>query len=170
MLTAGVIRYYARPGKGTWNSEGGGALINQAIHQVAILRWLAGPVREVFAMWQVGATHRIESEDVLNALLRFSNGATGVIQAATAFSPGYPERIELHGSRGTAIVTGDRLTTWDVTDDAGDPPPLSTAVASGASNPMAISLDSFERQFLDFGNAMGSQLRVGVAQAGSRRR
>lgn len=149
-------KYYARPGKGTWHTEGGGALINQAIHQVDILRWLAGPVREVFAMWQVGATHAIESEDVLNALLRYSNGATGVIQAATAFRPGYPERIELHGTRGTAIVTGDRLTTWDVTDDAGDPPPLSTAVASGASDPMAISLDSFERQFLDFGNAIAT--------------
>jgi UDP-N-acetyl-2-amino-2-deoxyglucuronate dehydrogenase len=148
--------YYARPGKGTWATEGGGALINQAIHQVDLLRWLAGPVREVFAMWQVGATHRIESEDVLNALLRYSSGATGVIQASTAFSPGYPERLELHGTRGTAVVTGDRLTTWDVTDDVGDVPPLSEAVASGASDPMAISLDSFERQFRDFGDAIAT--------------
>ena len=146
--------YYARPGKGTWSVEGGGALINQAIHQIDILRWLAGPVRDVSAMWQLGAAHRIETEDVVNAVLRYANGATGVIQAATAISPGYPERIELHGSRGTAIVTGDRLTTWDVKDDAGDPAPLSSAVASGASDPMAISLESFERQFLDFGRAI----------------
>jgi predicted dehydrogenase len=149
-------QYYARPGKGTWATEGGGALINQAIHQVDILRWLAGPVAEVFAMWQVGATHRIESEDVLSAVMRYASGATGVIQAATAFSPGYPERIELHGTRGTAIVTGDRLTTWDVMEDAGDPAPVSSAVASGASDPMAISVESFERQFLDFGDAIAS--------------
>jgi UDP-N-acetyl-2-amino-2-deoxyglucuronate dehydrogenase len=148
--------YYARPGKGTWTTEGGGALITQAIHQVDILRWLAGPVREVSAMWQIGAAHRIESEDVVNALLRYASGATGVIQASTAFTSGYPERVELHGTRGTAIVTGDRLTTWDVKDDVGDAPPLAREAASGASDPMAISLEPFERQFQDFGEAIAN--------------
>jgi predicted dehydrogenase len=154
--------YYARPIKGSWQTEGGGALINQAIHQVDILRWLAGPVRELCAVWQLGAVHKIESEDVVNAVVTYASGATGVIQAATAFRPGYPERIEIHGSRGTAIITGDKLTTWDVADDSGDPPPVSKSVASGASDPMAISLDSFERQFLDFGDAIrqGRQPRV----------
>ena len=47
--------YYSRPVKGSWQTEGGGALINQAIHQVDILRWLAGPVQEVFGVWQLGA-------------------------------------------------------------------------------------------------------------------
>lgn len=115
--------YYARPGKGTWAIEGGGALINQAIHQVDLLLHLAGPVSEVFAYRQVGALHSIESEDIVNAVLRYASGATGVIQAATAFWPGTPERIEFHGTKGTAIVTGDRLTTWDVRDDAGERPP-----------------------------------------------
>jgi predicted dehydrogenase len=146
--------YYGRPGKGTWAVEGGGALINQAIHQVDILRWLGGPVREVSAMWQLGAAHAIESEDVVNAVLRFSSGATGVIQASTAFWPGYPERIEIHGLNGTAVITGDRLTSWDVKEAAPGTVPLSTAVASGASDPMAIGLESFERQFLDFGDAI----------------
>ena len=146
--------YYARPGKGSWEVEGGGALMNQAIHQVDVLRWLAGPVRTVSAMWQLGANHAIESEDVLSAVLRYASGATGVIQAATAFWPGYPERVEIHGTSGTAIVTGDRLTTWDVKNDRGEPAPVSTAVASGASDPMAISLVSFERQFRDFGEAI----------------
>jgi predicted dehydrogenase len=148
--------YYARPVKGSWKVEGGGALISQAIHQVDILRWLAGPVERVSAMWQLGATHRIESEDVVNAVLRFASGATGVIQASTAFWPGYAERVELHGTRGTAIVTGDRLTAWDVQDDEGQPPPLSAAVASGASDPMAISVESFERQFRDFADAIAT--------------
>jgi predicted dehydrogenase len=107
-------------------------------------------------MWQIGAAHQIESEDVINALLRYSNGATGVIQASTAFAPGYPERIELHGTRGTAIVTGDRLTTWDVKGDTGEAPPLAREVASGASDPMAISVEPFERQFRDFGDAIAS--------------
>ena len=146
--------YYARPIKGSWKTEGGGALMNQAIHQIDILRWLAGPVTEVAAFWQLGALHRIESEDVVNAVVRYASGATGAIQASTAFWPGYSERIELHGTQGTAIVSGDKLTAWDVRDDAGEPAPVAREVASGASDPMAISLDPFERQFLDFGDAI----------------
>jgi predicted dehydrogenase len=146
--------YYSRPIKGSWKTEGGGALINQAIHQIDILRWLAGPVAEVFAAWQLGALHKIESEDVVSAVVRYASGATGVIQAATAFWPGYPERVEIHGAKGTAVVTGDKLTTWDVQDDSGDPAPVTKQVASGASDPMAISLEPFERQFLDFADAI----------------
>ena len=146
--------YYARPIKGSWQTEGGGALINQAIHQVDILRWLAGPVRELYAVWQLGALHRIESEDVVNAVVRYASGATGVVQAATAFWPGYTERTEFHGAKGTAIISGDKLTAWDVKDDSGEPPPLAQDAASGSSDPMAISLEPFERQFLDFGEAI----------------
>jgi UDP-N-acetyl-2-amino-2-deoxyglucuronate dehydrogenase len=146
--------YYSRPIKGSWQAEGGGALINQAIHQVDILLHLLGPVRTVTGAWQLGAAHRIESEDIVNALLSYECGATGVIQASTAFWPGYTEHIEIHGTKGTAIISGDRLTAWDVRDDehmnAADPAPIEHHVASGSSDPMAISLTSFERQFRDF--------------------
>jgi UDP-N-acetyl-2-amino-2-deoxyglucuronate dehydrogenase len=142
--------YYERPVKGSWKVEGGGALMNQGIHQVDLLLWLAGRVRAVSSEWQIGAVHRIESEDVVNALLRFESGATGVIQASTAVRPGYPERIEIHGTGGSAIITGDKLTAWDAEGDA----PVESAVMSGASEPMAISTASFERQFLDFGSAI----------------
>lgn len=146
--------YYARPIKGSWHTEGGGALINQAIHQLDILRWIAGPVSQLRGFWQLGALHRIESEDVICAILRYESGATGVVQASTAFWPGYTERIEFHGTKGTAIISGDQLTTWDVRDDVGQPAPLKRDVASGSSDPMAISLEPFERQFLDFGEAI----------------
>jgi len=146
--------YYSRPIKGSWNVEGGGALINQAVHQVDILLWLIGGVKTVSGEWQLGARHKIESEDVVNALMRYENGATGVIQASTAFWPGYTERVEIHGSKGTAVMSGDKLTTWDIEHDSGDPAPLEREVASGASDPMAISLEPFERQFLDFGDAI----------------
>lgn len=146
--------YYARAIKGSWATEGGGALINQAIHQLDILRWMAGPVAEVFGYWQLGALHKIESEDVINAVVRYESGATGVIQAATAFWPGYTERAEFHGTKGSAIISGDKLTAWDVENDSGEPAPVSSNVASGASDPMAISLEPFERQFLDFGRAI----------------
>jgi UDP-N-acetyl-2-amino-2-deoxyglucuronate dehydrogenase len=146
--------YYSRPIKGSWATEGGGALINQAIHQVDILLWLAGSISEVFGYWQKAALHKIESEDVIATLLRYSSGATGVLQASTAFWPGYTERIEIHGSKGTAVISGDKLTTWHVENDSGEAAPLEQDVASGASDPMAISLAPFERQFLDFGEAI----------------
>ncbi len=156
--------YYSRAVKGSWKTEGGGALINQAIHQVDLIRWLAGPVAEVTARWRIAAVHRIESEDMVSALLTFQSGALGVIQAATAFWPGYPERIELHGTKGSAIITGDRLTRWDVQDDEGDPPPIQANAASGASDPMAISLAPFELQFRDLleAHAAGREPLVSV--------
>jgi UDP-N-acetyl-2-amino-2-deoxyglucuronate dehydrogenase len=146
--------YYGRPVKGSWQTEGGGALINQAIHQVDLLLWLVGAMQSVYGQWHIGAMHKMESEDIVNAVVRYASGATGVIQAATAFQPGYPERLEIHGTRGTAIITGDRLTAWDGVGDSGDEPPLSRALASGAADPMAISLAPFERQFQDFGDAI----------------
>lgn len=146
--------YYARPIKGSWRGEGGGALINQAIHQIDVLRWLIGPVRELLGYWQLGAAHEIESEDVVCAVMKYASGATGVVQASTAFWPGHTERIEIHGVKGTAILSGDKLTAWDVQDDTGEPAPVETGLASGASDPMAIALEPFERQFRDFGDAI----------------
>ncbi len=146
--------YYSRPIKGSWDVEGGGALINQGVHQVDVLLWLIGPVKELFAYWQLGAMHKIQSEDVVTTVMRYANGAQGVIQASTAFWPGYPERIEIHGTKGTAVLTGDKLTTWDVQDDTGDPAPVETLSKSGASDPMAIPLTPLERQFQDFGDAI----------------
>jgi UDP-N-acetyl-2-amino-2-deoxyglucuronate dehydrogenase len=142
--------YYSRPGKGSWAVEGGGALINQAIHQMDLLLHLMGPVTRVFGEWQLGALHAIQSEDVLSSTFRYASGATGILQCSTAMWPGYPERIEIHGEKGTAIVAGDKLTTWDVAEDGGEAPPISTQNGSGASDPMAISTIPFERQFLDF--------------------
>ena len=155
--------YYARPIKGSWQTEGGGALINQAIHGVDILRWIAGPVKQLFGVWQLGALHKIESEDVVNAVLQFASGATGVIQASTAFWPGYTERTEFHGTKGSAIISGDKLTAWDVANDSGEPAPVASTVASGSSDPMAISLEPFERQFLDFGDAIAKGRKPLVA-------
>jgi len=152
--------YYARPGKGAWAGEGGGVLINQGIHSVDLLLWMMGPVEYVDAQWQLGALHKIESEDVVNALIHYESGATGVIQASTAFRPGSPERIEIHGTKGTAILAGDRLVNWEVEESLEngwrEPPPVQAAGASGASDPMAISLTPFERQFRDFGDAIKS--------------
>jgi predicted dehydrogenase len=149
--------YYDRSGKGAWKVEGGGALINQGIHTVDVVMYLAGRAQSISANWQLAAAHAMEAEDVVNALLTFESGATGVIQASTAFWPGYPERIELHGTKGSAVIEGDRLVRWDVQDDAGDDAPLQPAAdASGASDPMAIPIENLKRNFANFGHAVAT--------------
>ncbi len=149
--------YYDKPGKGTWAMEGGGALINQAIHQVDVLLYLAGRVSKIAANWQLHSSHEMEAEDIVNALLTYESGATGVIQASTAFWPGYSERIELHGTKGSATITGDQLTGWDVEgDDGADAPVVEAGEASGASDPMAIPIENLKRGFLNFGEAVKS--------------
>lgn len=149
--------YYSRPIKGSWAVEGGGSLINQGIHQVDWLLYLIGDVKQVFGQWHLGVRHKIESDDVLSALLRFENGATGVVQTSTAMWPGFTERIELHGTKGSAVLSGDRLTRWEVVDDAGEAAPVAADVSSGSSDPMAITLAPFERAFLNFGEAIAGK-------------
>lgn len=146
--------YYDRPGKGTWAMEGGGALINQGIHTVDVSMYLAGMAKTIAANWQLGAAHEIEVEDILNAIITYEGGVTGVLQASTAFRPGYSERIEIHGTKGSAIITGDKLTHWDVDGDAGEDAPIEAAEMSGAADPMAIPIGNLKRQFQDFGCAV----------------
>ena len=148
--------YYSRPVKGTWATEGGGALITQAVHQVDLLLWLTGGISEAFGYWNLGAVHKIESEDVLSAVVKYSCGATGVIQAGTAFWPGYTERLEFHGTKGTAVISGDKLTAWQVEADCGAPPPLGGDPISSRFDPMATPLAPFERQFRDFADAIAN--------------
>jgi predicted dehydrogenase len=102
----------------------------------------------------LGVRHKIESDDVCTAVLRYQNGATGVIQTSTAMWPGFSERIEFHGTKGSCILTGDRITKWEVVDDQGEMPNIASDVSSGSSDPMAISLAPFERQFLHFAEAI----------------
>src|SRR5215475_7997873 len=101
--------YYSNsPWRGTRALDGGAALINQGIHTVDLLLWLLGDVKRVQAAKRT-SLHAIEGEDTLAALLEFQNGALGVLQTATSIFPGYPRRIELTGSEGTAILEHDSL-------------------------------------------------------------
>ena len=98
--------------RGTWELDGGGALMNQAIHTIDLLQWLMGPVDSVSAIIATLAHERIEVEDVAVASLRFRNGALGSIEATTASFPGMPKRIEIHGDSGSAIVEEEVLKHW----------------------------------------------------------
>ena len=89
--------------RGTWELDGGGALMNQAIHSVDLLTWLMGPAKSITARTSTLAHERIDVEDVAVASIEFENGALGVIEASTAVYPGYLKRIEIHGTHGTAV-------------------------------------------------------------------
>jgi len=106
--------YYAKSRwRGTFALDGGGALINQAVHTVDLLLWMFGNVASVQASSKT-ALHSIEAEDTLVALLQFASGALGVLQATTSAYPGYPRRLELTGSEGTVIIEQDRLLAADL--------------------------------------------------------
>ena len=101
--------YYAKSRwRGTWALDGGGALINQAVHTLDLMLYMFGEVKSVQATCKT-ALHAIEAEDTLIALLEFANGALGVLQATTSVFPGYPRKLELSGSEGTIIIEQDRL-------------------------------------------------------------
>jgi UDP-N-acetyl-2-amino-2-deoxyglucuronate dehydrogenase len=99
--------------RGTFALDGGGALINQAVHTVDLMLWLLGDVVRVQACKATGL-HSIEAEDTVIALLEFANGALGVLQATTAAYPGYPRRVEITGSDGTVILEHDRVLAIDL--------------------------------------------------------
>lgn len=90
--------------RGSLQSEGGGALLNQGIHIVDQLQYLMGPVDSVFAHCETLGHERIEVEDVASAVLRFRNGAIGTLTGTTAAFPGVQTRIEVFGTKGSAII------------------------------------------------------------------
>ena len=101
--------YYDQPGRGTRARDGGGVLLTQGIHTLDLLTWFAGETAEVKSYWSTTPVHRMETEDLACAALRFTNGALGVVHATTSAYPGYPERIELIGTLGTAQLEGTTL-------------------------------------------------------------
>jgi UDP-N-acetyl-2-amino-2-deoxyglucuronate dehydrogenase len=105
--------YDNSPWRGRWNTEGGGALINQAIHTIDLLVWIMGPPRYLWGQIDT-VSHKIEVEDLAVAAMRFENGALGIIQGSTAIYPGLPTRLEIHGTKGTAAIEGEVLKRWSV--------------------------------------------------------
>ena len=107
--------YYDSGGwRGTWELDGGGVLINQAIHSIDLLQWLMGPVVEVTAYTGLLAHQRIEVEDTAVAILKFAGCAIGTIVATTAAYPGLTARIAVHGDRGSAVIDDDELRYFHV--------------------------------------------------------
>lgn len=105
--------YYDEPGRGTFERDGGGVLISQAIHTLDLMLSLTGPVAEVQAMARTSRFHTMETEDFVTAGLVFKNGAIGSLVASTASFPGAAETITLHFDNAVAhLKTGIIDVTW----------------------------------------------------------
>jgi UDP-N-acetyl-2-amino-2-deoxyglucuronate dehydrogenase len=144
--------YYDQPGRGTLARDGGGVLITQAIHTLDLLLSLTGPVAEVAAISGTSRLHRMETEDFAGAGLRFANGALGALLATTAAFPGFPERIELIGTRATATLAAGVLILHHqdgqvekIGEEQG---------TGGGADPMAFPHDAHRALLADFLDAL----------------
>ncbi|MED9904873.1 MAG: Gfo/Idh/MocA family oxidoreductase [Lachnospiraceae bacterium] len=100
--------------RGTKKYDGGGALMNQGIHQLDYFQYVMGEVDEVFAYCATRAHERIDVEDLCMATLKFKNGALGILEASTVATPGFYTRIDINGSKGTVILQNNTIQQWKV--------------------------------------------------------
>jgi predicted dehydrogenase len=144
--------YYDEPGRGTLERDGGGVLLTQAIHTLDLFLSIAPRLAEVMAYAATTPLHRMETEDIACAALRFRNGALGTLNATTACYPGFAERIEIIGTRGTASLCAGSLDLryHDGTrESAGEP-----AMSGGGADPMAFSHEAHRAMIIEFLDAL----------------
>jgi len=160
VMIAGRVRWYRPPEyysgskwRGTWALDGGGALMNQAIHTVDLVQWLFGPVARV-ASAVATRVHDIEVEDTAAAVIEFTSGAIGTIEAATSLFPGYPRRLEVTGSEGTVILEDDKIVRLDLRTPgaAGVATPAAAAVPppENVASPVVSDASAHQRVIEDF--------------------
>jgi UDP-N-acetyl-2-amino-2-deoxyglucuronate dehydrogenase len=148
--------YYDEPGRGTKARDGGGVLLTQAIHALDLFQSLAGPIVEVTGFAATSALHRMETEDLVCAGVRFANGALGTIDATTASYPGFPERLELVGTRATAVLHGNGGLELYWQDGRRERFEGETQFGGGA-DPMAFAHDHHRAVLADFLDALDAK-------------
>ena len=180
LVLAGAYVKWHRPAayytgwKGTLSLDGGGALINQAIHAIDLLQWFAGLPSEVFCRTTRRVYEGIEAEDTASAILRFPGGGLGTIEACTAGWPGWMRRLEICGEHGSAILEDDHLAKWEFRtaadgDDAIRAARVDPTMASGAGAANAITHHGHRRQIQDLIDALRAGRRVAVDGREARR-
>ena len=147
--------YYRDSWHGTWKLDGGGALMNQSIHMVDMLCDVMPPVESVQAFMNKKGHPQIESEDTTVAVLRYTDGALGIIYGTTASYPGQLKRFEIMGTRGTIVYLEDSFTIWQFADEMPEDQLIREKFGrvkstSGASDPMAIPYENFTRNIKAF--------------------
>jgi UDP-N-acetyl-2-amino-2-deoxyglucuronate dehydrogenase len=160
-------REYYSGWKGSLKLDGGGALINQAIHGIDLLQWFAGMPAEVFCWKTRRVYEHIEAEDTATASLKYPGGALGAIEACTAAWPGWQRRIEICGETGSAMLEDDHISHWDFRDERpGDEAirakKVDAKMRSGAGAPGAISFEGHRRQIQDLIDAVRENRPVAI--------
>lgn len=153
--------YYKSAGwRGTWELDGGGALMNQGVHGIDQLLYIVGEVETVTAH-AAPLVREIPVEDTAVAILRFRNGAFGVIEGTTSVTPGMPTRTELHGENGTLIFDDNGLIKYALAEEkAGVAKDVELKVQeaeppkSAASDPKALSVMGHLIQIMDMADAI----------------
>jgi predicted dehydrogenase len=166
VLASGHVKWYRPPdyyGSSRWRGrralDGGGALINQAIHTLDLMLHLWGPIASVDAR-AATRLHAIEVEDTIVATMTFANGSIGVFEGSTAVYPGYPRRVEFTGANGTAIINHDSLAAIDLLSARPDaviaPGAADAAAAQNAASPTVSDATPHRRILEDFIDAIRS--------------
>ncbi len=141
--------YYASAGwRGTWEMDGGGALMNQGIHGIDVLQYLVGPVVSVSGVCKT-LTRDIEVEDTANLIVEYASGAIGTIQGTTSVDPGYPRVIEISGTRGTIVIKEDVIIRWDVDGEQLSEDQIPKGNAKSFRDPAGFDIDNHRRQIKD---------------------
>jgi predicted dehydrogenase len=150
--------YLSGKWRGTWQYDGGGALMNQGIHSVDLLQWYMGRVESVRAVAANIRHKNIEVEDTIVATLRFANGALGTIECSTAVFPGTLKRIEIMGTEGTAILEESDLIKWEFANENAGDKNIQLAKTNishgGVSDPGDISFVGHQKQIEDMIHAI----------------
>jgi predicted dehydrogenase len=156
MLVDARVKWYRPPEyygnsrwRGTFALDGGGALMNQAVHTVDLLLWLFGDVVSVQSRLRT-ALHGIEVEDTAVAILEFASGPVCILQATTAAYPGYPRRLEITGSEGTVILEDDRVVASDLRASRSKLVPPDRPKDEGAASPVVSDVRGHQAVVEDF--------------------
>lgn len=110
-------KYYDRGGwRGTWEMDGGGSLMNQAVHTVDLMQWMMGEVESVTSTMSI-CNHNIKTEDLTASIVTFKSGATATFVSTTCAYPGISTEVDLYGTEGSIEADADVLKTWKMRDD-----------------------------------------------------
>ncbi|MEX0311404.1 MAG: Gfo/Idh/MocA family protein [Tateyamaria sp.] len=156
--------YYDAPGRGTYSRDGGGVMINQAIHTLDLALWLAGPVETVQAIMRTSPLHQMEAEDIAAALFTFQTGASGVLTATTAAYPGGAEHISILTEKARVHLQGDSLRIDRIDGDTEQFEPENSNETGGGADPMAFTHAWHQSVLEDFVDAV-RQGRAPIAPA-----